>query len=50
MRFASLAKAELRVGRPLAARARLDRLQSDASRKMFLLIVRQASASLPAAH
>jgi tetratricopeptide (TPR) repeat protein len=45
-----LAKAELRVGRPRAARARLDRLQSDASRKTFLLIARQALASLPAAN
>ena len=43
-----LGRAELHAGRP-AARARLDRLQSDARGKGFLLIARQASASLPGA-
>lgn len=42
-----LAKAELRSGKRAAARARFDKLQSDARSKGFLLIARQASASLP---
>jgi tetratricopeptide (TPR) repeat protein len=44
-----LGRAELRAGKPAAARARLDRLQSDARGRGFLLIARQASASLPGA-
>ena len=46
-RASLLGRAELRAGRPAAARARLDRLESDARGKGFLLIARQASASLP---
>ena len=49
-RASLLGRAELRAGRPAAARARLDRLESDARGKGFLLIARQASASLPGAH
>lgn len=40
-----LAQAELRSGKQAAARARLDRLQSDARRSGFLLIARQASGA-----
>ncbi len=45
-----LAKAELQSGNSSGARARLNKLQSDARAKGFFLIARQASKSLPAAH
>jgi len=45
-----LAKAELQSGKRVAARAHLDKLQSDVRSKGFLLIARQASASLPNVH
>jgi eukaryotic-like serine/threonine-protein kinase len=42
-----LAKTEIQSGKHAVGRARLDKLQSDARSRGFLLIARQASASVP---